>query len=201
MTGQLLEFRGQVIFVPAGVSLPDVEQSILSDLVGFRNGKDGLNGRDGRDGLDGKNGSNGRDGVGLAGKDGQDGRPGRGLDGKDGRDGKDGVGIDQISQPTDEIALFELSNGKKFEIRLPRGKDGKDGRDSEGRTVVVNRFVESPSVAQEAVSAAQTTPTLIEENKIFMLASNSQTPFTDEIDMQEGAEVEFEDGSVITEVN
>lgn len=44
-------------------------------------------------------------------------------------------------------------------------------------------------------------PTLIEANKIYKIAKNTQTLFTEEIDLEDGAEIDFEENSVLVEVN
>lgn len=69
------------------------------ELVGPA-GRDGSDGADGRDGVDGRNGTNGRDG----------------------RDGADGVGIALVEQRDEFSFWITLTDGREFEIELPRPK-------------------------------------------------------------------------------
>lgn len=63
----------------------------------------------------------GRDG--LAGSDGSDGIDGRnGIDGRDGRDGTDGVGIALVEQRDETSFWITLTDGREFEIELPKPK-------------------------------------------------------------------------------
>lgn len=50
-----------------------------------------------------------------------------GRDGRDGADGQDGVGIERIEQPDSETARVVLSDGREYDLALPRGRDGRDG--------------------------------------------------------------------------
>lgn len=45
-------------------------------------------------------------------------------DGDDGDDGTDGVGIDRIEQPNEDTARVILTDGREYDLKLPRGKDG-----------------------------------------------------------------------------
>ena len=69
------------------------------ELVGPA-GRDGDAGSDGRDGLDGRNG----------------------IDGRDGRDGADGVGIALVEQRDETSFWITLTDGREFEIELPKPK-------------------------------------------------------------------------------
>lgn len=85
--------------------------------------------------------------IGLTGARGPQGEPGpRGLPGRDGRPGSpgqpgipgaDGVGITRIEQPAEDKARVVLTNGRAYDLTLPRGRDGKDGAD--GGTVAKAR--------------------------------------------------------------
>ena len=63
---------------------------------------------------------------GVAGSDGSDGRDGidgrNGLDGRDGRDGADGVGIALVEQRDETSFWITLTDGREFEIELPKPK-------------------------------------------------------------------------------
>jgi hypothetical protein len=114
----------------------------------------------------------------------------KGDPGPKGEPGKDGVGISKISQPSDAVMWIKLTDGSSTEVRLPRGKDGKPGQ-----AVVVNRHIESASGGSSAV------PNWLDASKVYLIAAHSQVLIAEEIDMEEGAEIEFEEGAVLTEVN
>lgn len=63
---------------------------------------------------------------GAAGSDGSDGRDGidgrNGIDGRDGRDGSDGVGIALVEQRDENSFWITLTDGREFEIELPKPK-------------------------------------------------------------------------------
>lgn len=63
---------------------------------------------------------------GVAGSDGSDGRDGidgrNGLDGRDGRDGSDGTGIALVEQRDENSFWITLTDGREFEIELPKPK-------------------------------------------------------------------------------
>lgn len=157
-------------------------------------GKDGRDGKDGKDGRDGINGKNGLDGVdGLDGADGRDGKNGKdGADGKDGRDGlngangkdgSDGVGIAAIEQPNPDTAKVVLTDGREYDLNLPRGRDGKDGQ-----TITINKRGGSGSntdAPQTAVGGF--VPTLIKTNETFTIPENTQALFMKRIKLQDGA--------------
>lgn len=88
---------------------PTPEEISLAVDIWFEINRDELVGPAGRDGNDG---ADGRDGV--------DGR--NGTDGRDGRDGADGVGIALVEQRDEFSFWITLSDGREFEIELPRPK-------------------------------------------------------------------------------
>jgi hypothetical protein len=208
MNGRIVAFHGHNIFVPNSVSDEDLERFFNEQVLAGRDGKEGkpgLPGRNGADGRDGQAGKNGLSGAnGLDGKDGQDGKDGMpGRHGLDGRDGKDGVGIRTVTQPDDETIVFELTDGSKHPVKLPRGADGQDGKDGQPgvKTVVVNRLIESGAAQGPSSEGASSVPNWLDASKVYLIAAHSQVLIAEEIDMEEGAEIEFEEGAVLTEVN
>lgn len=53
----------------------------------------------------------------------------------------------------------------------------------------------------QEVEAANGVPVFIEGDEVFLIPKNKQALFSDEIDMALGAEVEFEENSILVEVS
>lgn len=88
---------------------PTPEEIRIAVDIWFEINRDELVGPAGRDGSDG---ADGRDGV--------DGR--NGIDGRNGTDGADGVGIALVEQRDEFSFWITLTDGREFEIELPRPK-------------------------------------------------------------------------------
>lgn len=88
---------------------PSSEEIRLAVEIWFEINAESLRGRDGLDGRDGTDGNNGRDGT--------DGR-----DGDIGPAGAQGVGIALVEQRDEASFFITLTDGREFEIELPKPK-------------------------------------------------------------------------------
>jgi len=88
---------------------PTAEEIRLAVEIWFEIHADELHGRDGVDGRDGADGSDGRDGS-------------NGRDGARGADGSEGVGIALVEQRDEGSFFITLTDGREFEIELPKPK-------------------------------------------------------------------------------
>lgn len=88
---------------------PTSEEIRLAVEIWFEINAESLRGRDGLDGRDGTDGDNGRDGI--------DGR-----DGDIGPAGAQGVGIALVEQRDEASFFITLTDGREFEIELPKPK-------------------------------------------------------------------------------
>lgn len=88
---------------------PTSEEIRLAVEIWFEINGESLRGRDGLDGVNGTDGRDGRDGI--------DGR-----DGSDGLAGPQGVGIALVEQRDEASFWITLTDGREFEIELPKPK-------------------------------------------------------------------------------
>lgn len=98
---------------------------------------------------------------------GEPGPPGpKGEPGPKGDPGKDGVGIAKITQPSESVVRFKLTDGSSSDINLPRGKDGKSGR-LITQTVFVNQ-----SESNEIDAGRPAIPTDSLNTEVLALSTN-----------------------------
>lgn len=97
---------------------PPTETEIaLAVAIWFEANADRLRGPRGERGLAGADGVDGRDGVDGA----------RGPTGDTGPSGADGVGIALIEQRDKDSFWITLTDGREYELELPKGRDGRSG--------------------------------------------------------------------------
>lgn len=120
---------------------PTPEEIRVAVDVWLEINREGLVGPAGRDGIDG---SDGRDGA--------DGR--NGVDGRNGSDGADGVGIALVEQRDEFSFWITLTDGREFEIELPRPKRRGGGVIASGAAAPVYLSADDHQTQMAAINTA-----------------------------------------------
>jgi hypothetical protein len=174
LSGASVEAKLTAIAILLGKELPKLEQHV--DQVKKLQGPQGERGKDGKDGKDGKNGKNGLDGA--AGRDGKD--------GKDGEDGDTGVSIVGAKIDFDGSLILTFSDGTVTNVGEVVGERGPQGG--------------SGPAGLPGADGGAGVPVYMDPNEVFTVKKNKQALFTQEIEMEAGAVIVFEQRSVLLEV-
>jgi hypothetical protein len=177
LSGASTEAKLAAIAILLGKELPEIRAKVYE--VEKLQGPQGEPGKDGKDGKDGKNGKNGLDGA--AGRDGKD--------GKDGEDGDTGVSIVGAKIDFDGSLVLTFSDGTVTNVGEVVGERGAAGLSGPAGPA-------GPAGADGGAGV----PVYMDPNEVFTVKKNKQALFTQEIQIEAGAVIVFEQRSVLLEV-
>ena len=176
LSGASTEAKLTAIAILLGKELPKLESRV--DSVKKLQGPPGQDGRDGKDGRDGQDGKNGQDG-----REGQDGK-----NGQDGADGDDGRAIVGAKIDFDGSLILTFSDGTVSNVGEVVGERGAAG-------------LSGPAgPTGPAGGGGAGVPVYMVEDEVFTVTQNKQALFSQEIQMEIGAVIVFEQRSVLLEV-